>query len=124
MLPELRIGLYQALRTVHESVFFVEAPAGQVLPYFVFSPVTAGVRWDTIHKDEEVYIQINGYGDDLQELEGIREEIRDLLDNNPGAIDLDTPYKIYDTTEQVNRTAKLGEVWQFTLQFKITIQKS
>ncbi len=124
MLPELRVGLYQALKTVHESVFFVEAPADQTLPYFVFSPVTAGVRWDTMYKDEEVYIQLNGYGDDLQELEGIREEFRELLDNNPVAIDLETPFLVYDTTEQVNRTAKLGEVWQFILQYKITIQKS
>lgn len=124
MLPELRIGLYTALKTVHDDVYFTEAPADQTLPYFVFSDVTAGVRWDTISKDEEQYIQINGYGKNLQELEGIREEIRLLLDNNPGAIDLDSPFRVYDITEQINRAAKLGEIWQFTLQFKITIQKS
>ncbi len=124
MLPELRTSLYTALKTVHDDVYFVEAPANQSLPYFVFSPVTGGVRWDTMHKDEEQYIQINGYGKDLQELEGIKEEIRSLLDNHPDAIDLDTPFRVYDITEQVNRAAKLGEIWQFTLQFKITIQKS
>lgn len=124
MLPELRIGLYTTLKTVHDDVYFAEAPADQTLPYFVFSDVTAGVRWDTMNKDEEQYIQINGYGRNLQELEGIREEIRSLLDNDPGAIELDAPFSIYDITEQINRAAKLGEIWQFTLQFKITIQKS
>ncbi len=124
MLPELRIGLYTALKTVHDDVYYVEASADQSLPYFVFSPVTAGVRWDTMSKDEEQYIQINGYGKNLQELEEIKEEIRSLLDNNPGAIDLDSPFTVYDITEQINRVAKLGDIWQFTLQFKITIQKS
>lgn len=124
MLPELRIGLYTALKTVHDDVYFVEASADQSLPYLVFSPVTAGVKWDTMHKDEEQYIQINGYGKNLQELEEIKEEIRSLLDNNPGAIDLDSPFTVYDISEQINRVAKLGDIWQFTLQFKITIQKS
>lgn len=124
MLPELRIGLYTALKTVHDDVYFVEASADQSLPYLVFSPFTAGVKWDTMHKDEEQYIQINGYGKNLQELEEIKEEIRSLLDNNPGAIDLDSPFTVYDISEQINRVAKLGDIWQFTLQFKITIQKS
>lgn len=124
MLPELRVGLYTALKTIHSDIYFVEVPSNQTLPYFVFTPFTSGVRWDTMHKDEEQYIQINGYGKSLQELEGIKEEIRELLDNNPGAIELDPPFSVYDIAEQLNRTAKLGDIWQFTLQYKITIQKT
>lgn len=124
MLFELRKGLFDALQTKHSAIFFIEAPADQVMPYFVISSVTSSVRWDTVTKDDEVYVQINGYEKDLQELEELREEIRALLDNNPGAVTLDAPYLVYDISEQLNRVAKLGDVWQFTLQFKITIQKT
>lgn len=124
MLPDLRTKLYNALKTVHSSVFFVEAPATVVHPYIVFSQVTGAVRWDTMHKDEEEYIQINGYGKSLSALETIRDGVRNLLDNNPGALILASPNRVYGIDEQLNRVAKLGDIWQFTLQFKITIQKS
>lgn len=124
MLPELRKGLYTALKLVLGAVYYVEAPANQALPYVVFSPVTGSVRWDTMKKDDEQYVQINGYGKNLGALETIKESIRTLLDNNPGAITLTSSYSVYDITEQLSRGAKFDDVWQFTLQFKITIQKT
>lgn len=122
MLPDLRTKLYAALKAIHSQVFYAEAPASTTLPYLVFSHVSGGTRWDTMKKDEEQYIQINGYGKNLAALEVIREGVRGLLDNNPGALVLTAPNRVYDISEQINRGAKLGDVWQFTLQYKITIQ--
>ena len=124
MIPELRTKLYNALKTVHSTVYFVEAPASVVHPYIVFSEITGAVQWDTMYKDEIAYIQINGYGKNLAALEAIRDGIRNLLDNNPGELALTSPKTVYDIAEQLNRITKLGDVWQFTLQFKITVQKS
>jgi hypothetical protein len=127
MLPELRVILFNALRSVGRNyschVHFVEAPQDQSHPYIVFSHVAGSVRWDTMNKDDEQYVQINGYGKDLSILDTIKEEIRSLLDNQPTHLTIDT-YTVYDISEQLNRVAKLGDVWQFTLQFKITIQKT
>lgn len=129
MLPELRPVLYDFLRTLVDRApaFYVEAPSNQTLPYIVFSQVTGTVRWDTMEKDEEQYIQINGYGS-LTDVEYIKERIRRGLDNNPSALGQftqgDETFTVYDISEQINRVAKLGDVWQFTLQFKIMIQKS
>ncbi len=132
MFFEIRKELYEELINVLTAysceVYFVEAPADQTLPYVVFSHVTGGVRWDTIYKDDDIYIQVNGYGKDLTVLSQMQEAIRARLDNNPTCLGsdglLDDGSFVYDITEQINRTAKLGDVWQFTLQFKITIQKS
>jgi len=80
-----------------------------------------------MEKDEEQYIQINGYGT-LEDVEYMKERIRQGLDNNPSAlgqfISGSDTFTVYDITEQINRVAKLGNIWQFTLQFKIMIQKS
>lgn len=129
MLPELRHVLYVRLETLIDRIpaFYVEAPSNQALPYIVFSGLTGGVRWDTMKKDEEQYVQINGYGT-LNDVEWAKERIRKELDNNPSSLGQfmagGETFTVYDISEQINRVAKLGDVWQFTLQFKITIQKS
>lgn len=129
MIYELRSVLYEFLKNLINMAYpyYVEAPADQTLPYIVFSGITGGVRWDTMEKDEEQYIQINGYGT-LADVEYMKERIRQGLDNNPSALGQftsgDDTFTVYDIAEQLNRITKLGDVWQFTLQFKIMIQKS
>lgn len=125
MITTLRRAVYDKLITITElagNVFFLEAPELVTLPYLVVSKVTGGYDRDTVNEFRFEYLQINGYGKSLQNLEVIERKIREALDRKQGDFDL-ADYYVIDIDIQLDRQAKFEDVFQFTQQYKFHLQK-
>lgn len=125
MITELRNKIYSlgsAITGLSGRFYYLEAPQGTVKPYAVFSQVTNTQERDTASKFEEVYFQINHYGENAAALETIAKNSRTAFEDSEASWSL-TEYHLDRIEFQLSREAKNGDVFQITHQYKLELTK-
>jgi hypothetical protein len=125
MITEVRNKIYSlgsAITGLGGKFYYLEAPQGGPKPYAVFSQVVNTQERDTATKFEEVYFQINHYGENVAALETIAENSRTAFEDSESGWSL-TEYHLDRIEFQLSREAKNGTVFQITHQYKLELTK-
>jgi hypothetical protein len=125
MITEVRNKIYSlgsAVVGLGGRFYYVEAPQGSPKPYAVFSLITNPTYRDTASRFEEIYFQINLYGESLAALETIEKLIKDKFDDAESVFTL-TAYHCDRIERELTRNAKFDTVFQLTIQYKLELTK-
>lgn len=125
MITEVRTNIYSlgsAITGLSGRFYYLEAPQGVAKPYAVFSQVTNTQDRDTASKFEEIYFQINHYGENAAALETIAKASRAAFEDSESSWSL-TEYHLDRIEFQLSREAKFEDVFQITHQYKIELTK-
>lgn len=125
MIAEVRNRIYSlgsAITGLGGRFYYIEAPQGVTKPYAVFSLITNPTSRDTTTRFEEIYFQINLYGDSLTALETIENLTKQKFDDCESAFTL-TTYHCDRIERELTRNAKYERVFQLTIQYKLELTK-
>ncbi len=125
MITELRNKIYSlgsAITGLSGRFYYVEAPQNVLRPYAVFSLVSNSQDRDTASKFEELYFQINHYGENAADLETITKNSRAVFEDSESGWSL-TEHHLDRIEFQLSRETKLGDVYQITHQYKLELTK-
>lgn len=127
MITNLRIGIYNKLKTLFSNRFyFLEAPGDSLYPYAVYSQLPDSYDLDSENEFIKAYIQINIYGKVLTEIEALEEQLISLLNQKPNDLQV-SGYFVIDIDLIFSRTTKLDVtpegVYLITHQYQIHLQK-
>lgn len=125
MITEVRNKIYSlgsAVTGLSGRFYYLEAPQGAAKPYAVFSQVTNTQDTDTASKFEEIYFQINHYGENAAALETIAKNSRAAFEDSEASWSL-TEYHLDRIEFQLSRESKNGDVFQTTHQYKLELTK-
>ena len=125
MITEVRNKIYSlgsAITGLSGRFYYLEAPQGAAKPYAVFSQVTNTQDTDTASKFEEIYLQINHYGENAAALETIAKNSRATFEDSEASWSL-TEYHLDRIEFQLSRETKNGDVFQTTHQYKLELTK-
>lgn len=125
MITEVRNKIYSlgsAVTGLSGRFYFIEAPQKCSDPYAVFSFVANTFSRDTGSKFEEIYFQINLYGETLSALETIEQLTKQKFDDAEDDFTL-TDYHCDRIERQLTRSAKYDKLFQLTLQYKLELTK-
>lgn len=125
MITEVRNKIYSlgsAVTGLSGRFYYLEAPQSAAKPYAVFSQVTNTQDTDTASKFEEIYFQINHYGENAAALETIAKNSRAAFEDSEASWSL-TEYHLDRIEFQLSRESKNGDVFQTTHQYKLELTK-
>lgn len=125
MITEIRNKIYSlgsVITGLSGKFYYLEAPQSTKRPYAVFSLVTNTQERDTASKFEEIYFQINHYGENAAALETIAKASRAKFEDSESGWSL-SEYHLDRIEFQLSRDAKFGDVFQITHQYKIELTK-
>lgn len=125
MIAEIRNKIYSlgsSITGLSGRFYYMEAAQSVVKPYAVFSQVTNTQDTDTASKFEEIYFQINHYGNNAAELEIIAKASRAKFEDTESDWSL-AEYHLDRIEFQLSRETKLGDVFQTTHQYKLELTK-
>jgi hypothetical protein len=125
MITEVRNKIYSlgsAITGLSGRFYYLEAPQGVAKPYAVFSLIANPTSRDTASRFEEIYFQINLYGDSLSTLETIENLTKQKFDDSESDISL-TAYHCDRIERELTRNAKYDTVFQITIQYKLELTK-
>jgi len=125
MITEVRKKIYSlgsAITGLSGRFYYLEAPQGCPKPYAVFSLITNPVTRDTCSTFEDIYFQINLYGESLTALETIENLTKQKFDDSESSFSL-TAYHCNRIERELTRNAKYDTVFQITIQYKLELTK-
>lgn len=125
MNQELRTAIAKVgmlLSDITGGFWYIEAPAEVSEPYAVFSFLPSSYSRDTASKFEEHYLQINLYDVDGSNAEDLVKQIIAIFEDSEGAIIMPN-YVCIAIDRQLMRNAKLDDVFQITIQYKIQLSE-
>lgn len=125
MITEVRNKIYSlgsAITGLSGRFYYLEAPQNPTKPYAVFSQVANPQTTDTASKFEDIYLQINHYGENAAALETIAKNSRATFEDSESGWSL-TEYHLDRIEFQFSRDAKNGNVYQITHQYKLELTK-
>lgn len=125
MIAEVRNKIYSLgseITGLGGRFYFIEAPQNPTKPYAVFSLITNPTYRDTASRFEEIYFQINLYGDSLAALETIENLTKQKFDDAESVFTL-TNYHCDRIERELTRNAKFDTVFQLTIQYKLELTK-
>lgn len=125
MIAEVRNRIYSLgseITGLGGRFYFIEAPQNTSKPYAVFSLITNPTFRDSATRFEEIYFQINLYGDSLAALETIENLTKLKFDDAESVFTL-TNYHCDRIERELTRNAKYDKVFQLTIQYKLELTK-
>ena len=125
MIAEVRNKIYtlgSAITGLSSRFYYLEAPQNTPKPYAVFSLIANPASRDTVTKFEEIYFQINLYGDSLSALETIENLTKQKFDDCESTFTL-SGYHCDRIERELTRNAKYDRVFQLTIQYKLELTK-
>lgn len=125
MITEVRNKIYSlgsAITGLSGRFYYLEAPQDVVKPYAVFSLITNPTYRDTASRFEEIYFQINIFGETLTALETIENLTKQKFDDAESVFTL-AAYHCDRIERELTRNAKFDTVFQLTIQYKLELTK-
>lgn len=125
MITEVRTKIFtlgSSVTGLTGGFYYLEAPQKTAKPYAVFSSVANPVSRDTASKFEEIYWQVNLYGEDLTALELIAKKFREEFEDSESSWSL-TAYHLDRIEFESSREAKYEKIFQITQQYKLELTK-
>lgn len=125
MITEVRARIFtlgSAIAGLTGGFYYLEAPQKTEKPYAVFSLIANPTSRDTASRFEEIYFQINLYGDELAALETIENLTKQKFDDCEDAFTL-TTFHCDRIERQLTRNAKFDKIFQLTIQYKLELTK-
>ena len=125
MITEVRTKIFtlgSAIAGLTGGFYYLEAPQNTARPYAVFSLIANPTSRDTASRFEEIYFQINLYGDSLTALETIENLTKQKFDDCESSFTL-TAYHCDRIERELTRNAKYERIFQLTIQYKLELTK-
>jgi len=106
------------------GLYNTEAPAGSAFPYGVFTMPDNSPEWTFTENFENCLIQFNLYSDNKTSPVNIC-SLFELLKTAFDFVDLDiTGYKSVSLTREMSTLLRIDMVWQYTVTYRIYLEKN
>lgn len=125
MITEVRTRIFTLANVITglvNKVFYIEAIQGTAFPYAVFSQVANPVSRDSASMFEEIYFQIDIFDQTASGVEGLTQLVKTKFDDCESAFTL-TNYICTRIEREFMRSAKVDNIFQTTLQYRLELTK-